>query len=117
MKPPVQNLKEWMCDPQNVYIGRRGVVFVDDPRGGKMRWPPTDSVWANPFKVAKDDDASRNECIERYRQHLRNKMDAGEITKEMILDLRGNTLGCWCKPLACHGDVLIETLQKLMLDF
>jgi len=25
--------------------------------------------------------------------------------------LRGKTLGCWCKPEACHGDVLLELLQ------
>jgi hypothetical protein len=22
------------------------------------------------------------------------------------LELKGKTLGCFCKPLACHGDVL-----------
>ena len=24
--------------------------------------------------------------------------------------LRGRELGCWCKPQACHGDVLLELL-------
>jgi hypothetical protein len=27
-----------------------------------------------------------------------------------IEPLRGKTLGCWCKPLPCHGDVIVELL-------
>ena len=23
-------------------------------------------------------------------------------------ELKGKTLGCWCKPNNCHGDILIE---------
>ncbi|MBA3285144.1 MAG: DUF4326 domain-containing protein, partial [Nitrosopumilus sp.] len=23
-------------------------------------------------------------------------------------ELRGKTLGCWCRPDACHGDLLAE---------
>ena len=26
--------------------------------------------------------------------------------------LVGNTLGCWCKPRACHGDVLVELVAE-----
>lgn len=44
-----KNLKEWMNDPNNVYIERRGIVFID----GK-RFPEQDSPYANPFKVGKD---------------------------------------------------------------
>jgi hypothetical protein len=112
MDPPVQNLREWMENPQNVYIGRGGVVFVPvDQSGTKVRWPPSDSVWANPFKVAKDDEASRAECVQKYRAHLKKQMDIGKITPEMLLSLRGKTLGCWCKPLACHGDVIVEMIR------
>ena len=25
-------------------------------------------------------------------------------------------LGCWCKPQLCHGDVLVELVNKLCLD-
>lgn len=117
MDPPMQHLREWMRDPENIYIGRGGVVFVPVAGNGstkeKMRWPTSDSIWANPFKVAKDDEASRAECIERYRKHLKKQMDSGKITKEMLLELRGKTLGCWCKPLACHGDVLVEMIESL----
>lgn len=26
-------------------------------------------------------------------------------------ELKGKTLGCWCAPLACHGDVLAELAE------
>jgi hypothetical protein len=29
----------------------------------------------------------------------------------MHAELDGRTLGCWCKPLACHGDILVELLE------
>lgn len=28
-------------------------------------------------------------------------------------ELKGKTLGCWCKPYPCHGDVLVELLNEL----
>jgi Domain of unknown function (DUF4326) len=30
-------------------------------------------------------------------------------------ELRGKTLVCWCAPLPCHGDVLVE-LANLMAE-
>lgn len=32
IRPEYQNLKEWMQDNKNVYIGRKGIVFVDGKR-------------------------------------------------------------------------------------
>lgn len=36
-----------------------------------------------------------------------------ELIKQIPLELRGKTLGCWCKPDACHGDVLAELANKV----
>lgn len=62
--------------------------------------------WGNPYKVGVD--GNRNEVIEKYRNYLLNN-------KELLNDieeLRGKTLGCWCKPNACHGDVIKEILDN-----
>jgi hypothetical protein len=33
-------------------------------------------------------------------------------------ELEGKTLGCFCKPEPCHGDVLLELLtQKKLINF
>lgn len=29
-------------------------------------------------------------------------------------ELKGKTLGCFCSPLACHGDVLVELVNQLL---
>lgn len=102
IRPRYQNLKEWCEDEENVYIGRRGIVFVDN-----VRYPLTDSPFANPYKVSKN--LPRGEAIRMYREHIIQKIKTGEADLE---SLRGKTLGCWCKPEGCHGDVLIELLES-----
>jgi Domain of unknown function (DUF4326) len=102
IRPQYQNLKEWCEDPNNVYIGRRGIVFID-----KVRYPTKDSIYANPYKVSKT--LTREDVIRMYRDYIIKKISSGEIDIEA---LRGKNLGCWCKPEACHGDVLIELLES-----
>lgn len=102
LRPKYHDLKEWMADPNNVYIGRRGIVFIDG-----VRYPKEDSVWANPFKVGQH--GTRDEVIQLYQQHIKQKMDSGEA---QLSQLKGKTLGCWCKPDSCHGDYLVELCQR-----
>jgi hypothetical protein len=108
IRPKYDNLKEWMDDDDNVYIGRRGIVFID----GK-RFPPNDSIWANPFKI--DHLTTRYMAINQYRRYIIKKLDNGDIPYEELLKLKGKKLGCWCKTndyIPCHGDVLIELLEN-----
>jgi hypothetical protein len=76
-------------EPHDVYIGR--------PCRGRPG-----SVWANPFKVGRD--GTRAEVIAKYRAMLLGRPDL----LARLPELRGKVLGCWCKPEACHGDVLAE---------
>ena len=62
------------------------------------------SIWGNPFKIGQDGD--REEVIKKYRNYIKNK----PYLLNRIHELKGKTLGCFCKPKACHGDVLIELL-------
>ncbi|MHA2281538.1 MAG: DUF4326 domain-containing protein [Promethearchaeota archaeon] len=59
------------------------------------------SKWGNPFSLGKDGD--RTEVIEKYKDYLRSRPDLIEDARK---ELRGKTLGCWCSPQLCHGDVL-----------
>lgn len=58
--------------------------------------------WGNPFRIGRD--GWRKEVIEKYREYLLGRPDLLAALPE----LKGKVLGCWCKPLACHGDVLAE---------
>ena len=63
--------------------------------------------WGNPYSIGKD--GTREEVIAKYKNYLimnRELLDA-------IPELFGKTLGCWCKPQACHGDVLAKIANKL----
>lgn len=60
------------------------------------------SKWGNPFIIGVH--GTRKEVIEKYRQYI---LDTPELFNSLP-ELKGLTLGCWCKPDACHGDVLVE---------
>jgi hypothetical protein len=111
IRPQYKDLRAWCEDPRNVYIGRRGVIFIKNEDNTKTRYPPRDSVFANPFKTGRD--GSRSEVIAKYRSYLQTAIDQGKITKEDLEALRGKRLGCWCKPEACHGDVLVEMIENI----
>lgn len=108
IRPQYDNLKEWMDDPNNVYIGRAGIVFVTI-NGHKQRWPKQSSKWANPFKIDKNN--TREMVTEKYRAHIIEKIKADPTTYNLE-ELRGRTLGCWCKPEPCHGDVLLDLVEN-----
>ena len=70
------------------------------------------SKWGNPFIIGTD--GSRTEVVEKYREYFKEKREKGEITDQDLLRLNGARLGCFCKPLPCHGDVIVEELNALL---
>lgn len=64
------------------------------------------SMWGNPFKIS--DGYTREECIEKYRDYV---LSSPELMARLP-ELKGKVLGCWCKPLPCHGDILIELIDS-----
>lgn len=73
----------------DVYIGR-GCYGRDE------------SIWHNPFKLDRDTKFGRIEVLEKYVDYLANHPEL----LDRVHELRGKTLGCWCAPKMCHGDVL-----------
>lgn len=85
--PIVVNKYAEQCD---VYIGRG-------------------SKFGNPYPINNIDD--RVAVIDKYRSWLYHQIKQGNITVEDILSLQGKTLGCYCKPKACHGDVIVSAYK------
>jgi len=54
---------------------------------------------------------TREQSIQLYREYLENN----HILRAALPELSGHTLGCWCKPLACHGDVLVEFFKRYVM--
>lgn len=74
-------------EPYDIYIGRP-------------------SKYGNPFIIGKD--GTRKEVIEKYREWI--------LTQEHLIqgldELKDKVLGCWCSPNPCHGDVLVELINR-----
>lgn len=65
------------------------------------------SIWGNPYShkegtLAEFKVKDRKEAIEKYEQYLLGNKEL----MNSIHELRGKVLGCWCRPLSCHGDIL-----------
>jgi len=67
------------------------------------------SSFGNPFVIGKDSD--REQVIGKYQVYFYSRLSSDEAFKQQVLALRGKTLGCFCKPKACHGDVIVEYLN------
>jgi hypothetical protein len=65
------------------------------------------SKWGNPFVIGID--GTRSEVIEKYREWILTQPDL----LNSLHELKGKTLGCWCAPKRCHGDILEEMANKL----
>jgi hypothetical protein len=105
IRPAYNNLKDWMNDENNVYIGRKGVVFIE-----KIRFPQYSSNFANPYKIGKD--GTREEVLFKYENYIANKLENNESLVAELLSLKGKKLGCWCYPEMCHGHVLLKLIDK-----
>lgn len=93
----VVNLNEYSYD---VYIGRG-------------------SKWGNPYShkpstIAMFKVKNREESIRMYHKWItRGK---GKHLLNDLVELKGKTLGCYCKPKLCHGDILIKLIEKYVKD-
>lgn len=68
--------------------------------------------WGNPFAIGHDG-MSRDDVIEKYREFFNvNIANSPEKIKE-LKGLKNKTLGCHCKPAACHGDIIADFLNAL----
>lgn len=63
------------------------------------------SKWGNPYTIGKD--GTREEVISKYEAHIMTRPDLIFALQE----LQGKTLSCWCKPKACHGDILVRMVE------
>lgn len=77
-------------EPYDIYIGRP-------------------SKWGNLYShkegtLAKFKVDTVDESIEKYQYWL----ESNHMLLHDLHELKGKTLGCWCKPGPCHGDVLVK---------
>ena len=64
------------------------------------------SKFGNPFVIGKH--GNREQVVAKYKEWILSKPELVEMAK---LRLKGKNLVCYCAPLPCHGDVLLEIVN------
>lgn len=89
------------------------VVYV----GRRMPSVPSDGRFGNPHPVGYKCSIcrvshTRETAIEKFREDFQRRIAVDPAYREAIDGLRGKRLACWCKPLACHADVIVSYLES-----
>jgi hypothetical protein len=63
--------------------------------------------WGNPYVIGRD--GTRVEVIQKYREYLARSPD---LVAAMKRELKGRDLYCHCRPLRCHGEVILEIANE-----
>jgi hypothetical protein len=81
-------------EPYDTYVGRAGK--------GQLGY------FGNPFTGM-----SRTESIALFRKHFYERLKSDPLFNRRVRSLKGKILGCFCKPKACHADIIVEYLNGL----
>ena len=93
--------KGYRLPPNTIYVGR-----------------PT--KWGNQFVVGWYNfvlkrNLTQQDCVDRYRNKIEANTMIGFNLSDIVTELKGKDLACWCpltdkdgKPVPCHADVLLE---------
>ncbi len=119
IRPQYKHLKEWCDSTDNVYIGRKLVVFIPMEDGTKRRYPEKDSILHNPYAIGKTYNGikveNRDIACDMFYKYMNKKLDEENVDgvyHTAIKNLKGKNLGCWCHELRCHGDELIKIYNE-----
>ena len=112
------SLKKWMEDPNNLYVGRQGRIFITysdiDPNTGNKRreiFHYKGSKWQNPYKVGKKTgEYTLDQSLKLYREHV---IKTGLVNQ--LRELEGKTLGCFCDQSGdCHAKTLVSMYNEFV---
>jgi len=68
------------------------------------------SYWGNPYSMY-EEGGDREEVIRKFKYDFDYEKFPNKVKSE-VYKLAGKRLGCFCKPQACHGDVLADFLNS-----
>lgn len=113
-KPIFSTLHEVLSAKIPVRYIKDKITFVSNKDKGEHfeTYIGRGTLWGNPYAIGHDGD--RDEVIRKFKYDFeRDYLKGGTDFKEKLKAIRGHTLGCHCKPYACHGDVLAQYLNEL----
>lgn len=117
---PVKNTTEDSPSPSGIKVVNFYALDKKIPEDGvyigrvSSKWGLPQSILANPYPVLNENE--RASSIEKYRKWLWNQILDGNVTKKDLLDLQNKRIVCYCKPKACHGDVIKSVVDYIVTN-
>jgi len=88
------------------------------------------NVLSNPFTSIKDKNTlakfiveNREDSIEKYRNYFHSEIEINQMLQNKINEIytlytngKNVYLGCFCKPLSCHGDIIKKYIENKYLS-
>jgi hypothetical protein len=99
MTTTVVNLKHSDYD---VYLGRRGKGHAGTFGN------PHPVGYCNICKRVHD----RDDCIKEFSKYFYKRLKEDPEYRQAVLALKGKTLGCFCHPLPCHGNIIANWVNR-----
>lgn len=81
----------WRASADFVYIGRGG-------------------LFGNPIVLKKENE--RGSTLKQFKVYFYGRLNTDPVFKQKVLELKGKTLVCFCKPYPCHGDIIADWLNN-----
>lgn len=101
MATTVINLNDRLNARYDVYIGRPGNHVPT--KSVKLGRP---GYFGNPYEIYGS--RKRIDAIRLFVGYATARVQNDAEYREAIRGLKGKVLGCFCKPLPCHGDILAQ---------
>ncbi len=103
--PTILNKKTDVIPPDAIYVDR-GSKWGNPYKVGDSKWK-----LGIPTGLGEADLMTRREVVDRYEWRLR-ATEYGATLMTQIEELRGKDLVCWCSPLLCHAEILMELANE-----
>lgn len=68
------------------------------------------SPFGNPFRIGPD--GTREQVMAKFKDYFDRRIRRDMIFRAAVAMLKGKILGCYCKPLPCHCDIIADYLNE-----
>ena len=91
----IRKVRGFLVQDCDVYIGNE--IKNDN-------WDLKLSDWANPYWGTSEESLRQYEVYVRGDKRLMKRIEDGELNNV--------SMGCWCAPNPCHGDILLKIIKE-----
>jgi hypothetical protein len=96
-KTKLINIRGHGAEKMDTYIGSESETYDLDK-----------SLFSNPFSKS---EYGREDAVKHFKLYLYRRYFEDKEFRTALHSIEGDTLGCWCYPRRCHGEVIVDLLN------